>query len=54
MFAFFAAIAAALAILDVIGLTVMLEWWLMLIALQVAFGWSLPWGAPPWTTHRRH
>jgi hypothetical protein len=42
MFALAAAVVALLAILDVATKADLLWWWLGLIALHFAFGWSLP------------
>jgi hypothetical protein len=48
MFALAAAVVALLAILDVATKADLLWWWLGFMALQFAFGWGLPFGAPTW------
>jgi hypothetical protein len=53
MFAFAAAVVAALFLLDVITNAETALWlWLLFIALQFAFGWGLPIGQPAWTSRR--
>jgi hypothetical protein len=54
MYALVAAILMFLSILGVIPYQLALKWWLLLVALQFAFGWwPFPIGPPTWRRHPR-